>query len=87
MRRCPPGDEIQISRFVSNQELLAWAVAVVGLVLLAGCIGYFLGSRTNSGPTFRRSASSACRVDPAQPDEAPIWGSRAMPSLMILCCP
>jgi hypothetical protein len=44
-----PDDEIQIPRFVTNQELASWTVAACGLVLLAGCIGYVLGAR-NAGP-------------------------------------
>jgi heme/copper-type cytochrome/quinol oxidase subunit 1 len=42
----PLDPDPHLPRLVSDREVLAWAAAVLGLVLLAGCLGYLLGSRS-----------------------------------------
>ena len=41
----PLSDGVWTPRLVTDTEVAAWALAVGGLVLLAGGIGYLMGSR------------------------------------------
>lgn len=49
----PLSEQSRLPRVVSDRELVAWAGAVLGLVLLAGCLGYALGSRPADGRARR----------------------------------
>ncbi|MDE9367352.1 hypothetical protein PZ938_17165 [Luteipulveratus sp. YIM 133132] len=48
-----PSDGDDLPRFVTDQQLAAVAVAVTGLLLLAGCVGYLLALRVAGPPPSR----------------------------------
>ena len=61
----PPGDDqIHVPFFVTTQNLGAWAIAVGGLMLLAGSLGFKLGSRT-----ARPTPGQTSRDQPGSPAE------------------